>query len=188
MSPLGKDDHLILKFNYNVTVEKIDCMKTKFLFHKVDYASMKSELNKVNLREAFVDKNVEEQWDYFSEVHNFLLNKYLPKIRFNMLKMDKHDIPMPKEVVMLIKSKHTSWSKYMDTRKDIHYKIISSKTSNIEKIGKLYSDPLDTSIVELSMIIFRRPKSLTTTFLVRSLMNLYSTSRIAYRCKVLITS
>ena len=51
----------------------------------------------------------------------------------------------------------------------LFFRYISSKTSNIEKIGKLYSDPLDTSsrVTHDDM----QKTEITTSFLVCSLMN-----------------
>ena len=43
LSPLGKSDHLVIQFNYHIIIEKIDCMKTKYLFHRANYAAMKKE-------------------------------------------------------------------------------------------------------------------------------------------------
>ena len=125
-NPLGKSDHVIIQFNYNVVIEKIDCMKTKYLFHKANYDAMRHDLLDIDWPDIFLQKNVQEQWDIFLKIYNNLMNKYLPKIEYNLLKMDQHDIPLSPDVVKLIKSKNTAWSKFMSTRKVKHHKKYTS--------------------------------------------------------------
>ena len=175
-------------------------MKTKYLFHRANYAAMKKEILDVDWVGLFHNRDIQSQWDNFISIYNNLMVKYLPKIEYNLLKMQKHDIPLPPDAILLRKSKDTAWSKYMDTRKKKHHTIyckihnkfkakvkysrkcyenninfklkdnpklfwryIKSKTSNMENISQLYTDPANTNS-ELTSDNFTKSQILNNYF------------------------
>ena len=187
MNPLGKSDHVLIKFDFVMKFEKIDRMKTKYLYHKANYEMMKKDFRETDWFRLFADKTIQSQWDIFVDVYRKIVYTYLPTIKYNMLKHTKHNIPLNLETVKKIKSKHTAWKKYMRTREQKHYlkycRLRNKVTSLIKYARKQYESSINNNLKDNPKLFWSYIKSKTHD--VHQIKQLYSnptdiTSELVY--------
>ena len=80
-APLGKSDHMVLEWFTVVQPEKVHDDAQKMNYWKGNYAEINSFLLKVNWKEEFTDKSVEEMWTMFKDhvMHQTLLHVLIKK-------------------------------------------------------------------------------------------------------------
>ena len=67
-SPLGKSDHCIIKFSYNIKCISNAYKVNRYFYDKGDYNTIKICLRKINWYQLFDGKDVQQMWDIMSEI------------------------------------------------------------------------------------------------------------------------
>jgi hypothetical protein len=114
-SPLGKNDHCMMKFDYNCyTMAKNKGRVTK-LYNRAKFKEFSEELEKIDWENELSDKNdINTNWNSFLSTKRRLEDKYIPtKTRE---KDNKHKFPLDKETRELIKTKNSLSKKVVTSR------------------------------------------------------------------------
>ena len=145
-SPIGKSDHDVITFNYHCYLD-FGKPKEVYVYSKGDYASMRSELDKIDWQKWFREQNfnaVEECWAAIKKKLLELEEKYVPKKKLTGKPSWKKGIfPINKASQEAIKDKHKkhrSWmrSKQCDDGEEAHnsYKKARNKVRRLLRNAK----------------------------------------------------
>jgi hypothetical protein len=80
--PLGKSDHSLILFVFNIYVENQNTSKIRYKYDKADFESMRDILN-IDWRTILLNKNIDEQWTVFVSKINDAIDKCVPKVKIN---------------------------------------------------------------------------------------------------------
>ena len=64
LPPLGKSDHLSLRFSFNLTTSDTDLDYTTFNLNSGDYNNLRSQVQHIDW-ERMLNMTMDEAWDYF---------------------------------------------------------------------------------------------------------------------------
>ena len=105
-NPLGKSDHLVLKFEFKCYTKQNTKEKNIQIYAKGKYDLMQEELKKVNWETVLQEReaDVNKQWNYIKERILEATNKYIPKRRIKKDRPNRNQINS--EMRQLIKKKH----------------------------------------------------------------------------------
>ena len=137
-APLGKSDHCVIAFLYNVTSEKCSYMVKRTFYEKGDYKAIKLMLNQIEWVKTLEGKNVQQQWDFFSEKIKECEEKYIPS---KMVEIDgdvKYKENFPKHIITTIKKKRGMWKRYIETRLTKKYLLYCKTCTKVKKHGETF--------------------------------------------------
>lgn len=118
-APLGKSDHDVITFNYHSYLDFSE-PKTRFLYEKADYESMRKHLQSLKWKDDFVSntnhKSIEMLWENIKTTIMSLRDSFVPKTKQNGKPKwkEKGTVPIDANLQMAIKDKrktHKKWSK-----------------------------------------------------------------------------
>ena len=115
LSPLGKSDHCIITFTYNVSYEKSAYKIRRIFYEKGDYASIRKYLNTVNWDEILSGKDTQQQYDTLIEIVKLCEEKYIPSKIVEKNNNVRFSEKLPTYIRVKIKKKHNLWKRYMET-------------------------------------------------------------------------
>ena len=136
LSPLGKSDHCIITFTYNVSYEKSAYKIRRIFYEKGDYASIRKYLNTVNWDEILSGKDTQQQYDTLIEIVKLCEEKYIPSKIVEKNNNVRFSEKLRTYIRVKIKKKHNLWKRYMETKKmDIYreYCRTRNKVKNMMK-------------------------------------------------------
>lgn len=143
MSPLGKSDHSVIKFEIKCEENKPP-PKIKVLYEKGDYESMKNELDSIDWENELDcnNDNIEKQWNTFKHHFQEIEKKYIPKkqVYINGKLNKKLSMPLDKKTLKMIKKKNRLWSKkrkdLASEEEELQYKKLSNQIRRLTRKGK----------------------------------------------------
>lgn len=136
-SPLGLSDHCMLKFKVNVSVDTSKSTILKYFLNKADFTKIKRELT-LDWPTILGNKNVNEMWDTFEEVLRKVQKENIPNKLVNPAKK-KWKVPLDKKIVELVKKKHRTWQRFMETREETklqEYRKIRNQVRKLTRSGR----------------------------------------------------
>jgi len=83
---------------------------------------MKEDLSAINWNDELDDMNVNEQWKVFKDRVYEIQDKYVPKRKPRSSQEKKGKTNVDFKTLKVIKKKHRSWTRFMETRDDDKYK------------------------------------------------------------------
>ena len=114
-TPLGKSDHLVLKFNFLCYKEDNHSNPIKYMYHKGNYEKIKENMADHNWREDMEDLNTEESWSLFEDRITKSMEENIPKTKPTPGKKRK-PLWMNEKVLIKLKKKSAAYKRYMQTR------------------------------------------------------------------------
>ena len=67
-APLGKSDHVVLRWKLLLATPTISNSQVKFNFHKGEYESMRNSLRLIDWKERWKGKAVDKMWSDFTKI------------------------------------------------------------------------------------------------------------------------
>ena len=138
LSPLGKSDHCIIIFTYNVSYEKSAYKIRRIFYEKRDYASIRKYLNTVDWDEILSGEDTQQQYDTLIEIVKLCEERYIPsKIaeKNNNLRFSEK---LPTYIRVKIKKKHNLWKRYMETKKMDIYREYCRTRNKVKNMMKFF--------------------------------------------------
>ena len=114
-SPLGKSYHSVLTFKFNCYTILTNYVRTKLYYNKVDYESIKKELKDIDWETKLKYKNINEQWLYFKDVTENLIDRYVLSRKVTQGQKGQK-IPCDKKTLEKIREKHHLRRKAIKTK------------------------------------------------------------------------
>ena len=111
LPPLGKSDHLSLRFSFNLTTTYTDLDYTMFNLNSGDYNNLRSQVQHI-VWERMLNMTMDKTWDYFFMEFDTAINNSLP---LSNIRLKYKNIYSNREVLRLRKRKKTLWRKYCAT-------------------------------------------------------------------------
>jgi len=119
-APLGKSDHLVLKFNF-LCYKDIQASNTsKFSFNKGNYTELSLEMKKHKWKQDLTGLTVEESWNLFEKRLMDAMKHHIPKRRQKGREKLK-PLWMTQKVLIKLKKKQTAFKRYLMTREGKDY-------------------------------------------------------------------
>ena len=78
LSPLGKSDHCVITFTYNITFESCYYKVKRTFYDKGDYAGIKKQLGSIKWDTLLSGESVQSQWDVLTTIIKELEEQYIP--------------------------------------------------------------------------------------------------------------
>ena len=120
-SSLGKSDHSVICFNYQVKCVKCTYKLKKTFYDKGNYKEIEEYLNEIDWKHLFVDKDVQQMWNLLVETLKECETRFIPnkivEINGDAKYKDTFNITIREN----IKKKHNLWKRYMETRSPVVY-------------------------------------------------------------------
>ena len=116
LSPLGKSDHCVITFTYNITFESCSYKVKRTFYDKGDYAGIKKQLGSIKWDTLLSGKSVQSQWDVLTTIIKELEEQYIPSKIVDVNGDDRFGEKLPNHITMQIKKKHNLWKRYMETK------------------------------------------------------------------------
>eukprot|EP00794_Sanderia_malayensis_P016301 gene16301-17938_t len=114
-APLGKSDHLVLKFNFLCYSENKEEIASKLLYHKGNYKQMNEELASHSWEEELKHMNIEESWNLLESRILEAVKRNIPRSKTN-LKQNRKPIWMNSKVFTKLKKKTSAFKRYMKSK------------------------------------------------------------------------
>ena len=118
-APLGKSDHLVLKFDYMCYKKETQVLTSKFNYNKGNYEQLRQELALYDWQEEFENLNVEEGWECFEKKMTIAMERSIPKMKTSNKK--RKPLWMNEKVLTKLKKKSEAFKRYMETREGEEY-------------------------------------------------------------------
>ena len=126
---MGKSDHCINTFTYNVTYEKCSYKVKCIFYEKGDYVNIRQHLNNIDWKELMSGKDVQQKYDVFAEIVKMCEEKYIPSKIVEKNCDFKFTERLPNYIRTVIRKKHNLWKRYMETKKvDTYLSIVNLET------------------------------------------------------------
>ena len=90
-SPLGKNDHSVILFQFNAYISANNVPKTRYKYDKGDYNNMKDFWN-INSDEYLGNEDIDTQWLLFCDELQTGHEMYIPKVTVSNGNKTKKDI------------------------------------------------------------------------------------------------
>jgi hypothetical protein len=119
-APLGKSDHLVLKFDFLCYKEILSPKTSKFSFHKGDYTALSEEISKHKWKDDLTSLTVEESWNLFEKRLMDAMERNIPK-RKQKVRGKWKPLWMNETVLIKLKKKHSAYKRYLETREGEEY-------------------------------------------------------------------
>lgn len=129
-SPIGKSDHVCLRWRMAVQKIKSSHKDNRFNFWKGDYRSMNADIGEVDWEALFLGKGVEERWQMLKDFLTVAVEKYVPRRSDQSVKKKQNVIQ--KETIEMMKLRARMWTQYraLPTHENFHkYKAIRNKVN-----------------------------------------------------------
>ena len=117
-SPLGKGDHMLIKFTFNCYVKIKSSKQPRYYYNRGNYAEMKKELNIDWQTELTKLNTTEEKWMFFKNKVLSSIESHIPKS-----KPAKGTPGIINEAVLrAVRKKHRAWQRFMETKEGEKYR------------------------------------------------------------------
>ena len=120
-SPLGKSDHSVICFNYQVKCVKCTYKLKKTFHDKGNYKEKEEYLNEIDWKHLFVGKDVQQMWDLLVETLKECETRFIPNKIVEINGDTKYKETFNITIRENIKKKHNLWKRYMETRSPVVY-------------------------------------------------------------------
>lgn len=144
--PLGKGDHCLLVWDYQIVKERVsECEMYRYDYQKADYKKLKEIVAQINWVEVTNCNNVNNAWNYFHEKVLDAVHQCVPKVKITTRK--KVNPPwFNVKAKRCVKRKYCAWKRYKETRSYARYqeyvKIRNRVAKSLRKIRKEYEKNL----------------------------------------------
>ena len=119
-APLGKSDHLVLKFSFSCYKDDSQPSSSKFLYHKGNYEEINKEIARHQWSEEMEEMSVEESWNLIETRLTAAMEKHIPKSRPTTNKKRK-PLWMNDKVFVKVKKKSAAFKRYQETKEGEDY-------------------------------------------------------------------
>ena len=145
-NPLGKADHCLLLWDYQVSMVRLaENEMYRYDYHKADYNKLRELLSDVDWSNVTVCNNVDKAWNYFHEKVLEAVHKCVPKVKITTRK--KINPPwFNVKAKRCVKRKYYAWLRYKDQRSYGRYmayvKVRNRVAKSLRKIKREYEKNL----------------------------------------------
>ena len=137
MSPLGKSDHSILKFDYNCYTSHGSNQKPRYRYDKGDYTMIKDYLTRDwELEFNEVQQDCEQQWNILLKHIEFAKELYIPTRSGPPKWRTKGVTPLDMKCIEQIKRKRRCWQRYIETREDSKWREYCKARNKVKKMTR----------------------------------------------------
>ena len=138
LSPLGSSDHCVLRFDCicYTQISKSD-LKSKYNYDRGNYENLKTQLD-INWEDFFDKCNQDINLMYESFLHKVKLavEENIPEYKFSLASIKGKKINLPQTVKRSIRIKQRRWSRYLESRDSLKYKLYRKQTDYVKKLVK----------------------------------------------------
>ena len=121
-SPLGKSDHSVIYFNYQVECMKCAHKMKKTFYDKENYKAIEEYLKDIELKQMFIGRNVQQMWDLLVETLIECETRFIPNKIVEVNEEAKYKETFDITIRQNIRKKHNLWKRYMETRLSLIYR------------------------------------------------------------------
>ena len=133
-SPLGKSDHAVINFNFNVYIDRKPRMKLKRYYERADYEGMKNDLKKIKWNEILKgNMSVQEMWDEFDSIVKKAVDDHVPK-KMVSSQMKRAAVPVDEVFINARRKKHSLWRKYIRNKTDEAWQAYTKARNKIKSL------------------------------------------------------
>ena len=137
LSPLGKSDHCVLKFDFSCYSNPTSTFKPRYIYDKSDYPSIKDYMNRDwNLEFSNTHDNVDEQWKILLKHINIARTKWVPMRTGPPKWRDKGNTPLDNKCVKQIRRKRRCWQRYIETRDEQKWREYCKARNQVKKLTR----------------------------------------------------
>ena len=112
-APLGKSDHMVLKFNFQAYTKKSSRPIHKYIYNKGNYESVRNELADFDWAET-THMSVEDHWHLFKSRIHSIMKKHIP--RGSAIPKKRRPLWLNDKALTKVKHKLAAFKRYMQTR------------------------------------------------------------------------
>ena len=120
-SPLGKSDHSVIYYNYQIECMKCTYKIKKTFYDKGDYKAIQEYLKEIDWKQMFIGKGVQQMWDLLVETLKECEARFIPNKIVEINGDAKYKETLNITIRKNIKQKHNLWKRYMETRSPVVY-------------------------------------------------------------------
>ena len=121
-SPLGKSDHSVIYFNYQVECMKCAYKMKKTFYDKGNYKAIEEYLKDNDWKQTFIGRNVQQMWDLLVETLKECETRFIPNKIVEVNGEAKYKETFDITIRQNIRKKHNLWKRYMETRSSLIYR------------------------------------------------------------------
>jgi len=118
--PLGKSDHLCLRFEIQVDPEKNDTTQLRYRMDRGDYEKMANMFQSCEWERNTKDLDIEETWNYFQAEYDHAVKTCIPISKVKPARW-RRPLWMTGEAMKLTKRKYWAWQRYRRTGRHEDY-------------------------------------------------------------------
>ena len=144
MAPLGKSDHVVLKFNIQVIPITQNKKSTRYITY-INYDKLNNKLLEINWESELSDDDVEKNWLKFKNILNELEKLY------STFKLESFNPIKPwinSKLFELVKHKKYLWQKYSRTKDELDYQNHRTFSNNLKTNIQQARTAYETTIAE----------------------------------------
>ena len=138
-NPLGKSDHSVIYFNYQVECMKCAYKMKKTFYDKGNYKAIQEYLKDIDLKQVIIGKGVQQMWDLLVEKLKEWETRFIPNKIVEVNGEAKYEETFDITIRQNIRKKHNLWKRYMETRLCLIYRNycrIRNKVINMIKYSR----------------------------------------------------
>ena len=164
-SPLGRGDHCVIEWNYQISVERVsNCDMYRYDYHKADYKMLREIMSTVDWTAVTSQNNIDVMWNFFHDTVLNAVHKCVPKVKITHGKR----INPPWFNVKArrnVRRKYFAWQRYKESRSYEKYKeyvkVRNRVAKNLRRIKKDYEERLCKKIKKNSKAFYMYVNSKT---------------------------
>ena len=168
-SLLGKSDHSVIYYNYQVEYMKCTYKIKKTFYDKGDYKAIQEYLKEIDWKQMFIGKGVQQMWDLLVETLKECEARFIPNKIVEINGDAKYKETFNITIRKNIKQKHNLWKRYMETRSPVvygKYCRMRNKVKNMIKYTRKQKEKQISGNIKTTLKLFGNIQSKARQFLV----------------------
>jgi len=131
--PLGKSDHVALRWELKLKVQDTESSQIKFAYHKGDYKEIQAVLQVVQWEERWREKSVNEMWTDFTDILRELVHLHVPlKKELKRSKCRR----ISKQTKKKIRERGKAWHKYRQNPSGRNFELYKRLRNEVNRLIK----------------------------------------------------
>jgi endonuclease/exonuclease/phosphatase family metal-dependent hydrolase len=152
-APLGKSDHVVLRFSIQCYADRALTSDRRPIYHKGDYEKMREHLSVIDWDSNLeVCTNVNTMWDTFMDVIDAQIKTHIPTTNPHNSGRKSKPLWLSRNALRLVKRKHKSWHRYSNTRDFADYQLYTkarnAATAECKLSKRLFEQKLASEVKE----------------------------------------
>ena len=149
LSPLGKSDHCVLKFDFSCYTNQGTNNKMRYIYDKGDYTNIKNYLSRDWDHEFNeVKHDCEQQWDILLNHIEFAKKQYIPTKSGPPKWRTKGVTPLDEKCLQQIKRKRRCWQRFIETREDSKWREYCKARNQVKKMTRQIRKNIERDIAK----------------------------------------